>query len=87
MKYRGTVTSVESLGRMVQQGRLLNHLTQRELAARLGISQRYVWEVEAGKPTKHTERLFAMFRATGVTLIAEIEAPDGSDEPGSVDRG
>ena len=53
MKYRGTVSNAESLGRMVAQGRLLNHLTQRELADRLGISQRYVWEIEAGKPTKH----------------------------------
>lgn len=87
MKYRGKVSNAESLGRMVAQGRLLNHLTQRELADRLGISQRYVWEIEAGKPTKYTDRLFAMFRATGVTLMAEIEAPDGSSEPGSVDRG
>jgi len=86
MKYRGTVSSAESLGRMIQQGRLLNDLTQRDLAERLGISQRYVWEIEAGRSTKYTDRLFAMMRATGVTLSAEITAT-GSDRGEDANRG
>lgn len=75
---RGRVTSAESLGRMVQHARQQRDMTQRELADQLGISQRYVWEIESGKPTKYTERLFETLRATGVQLWAEIpETNDG----------
>jgi len=70
--YTGKVTSPESLGRMLQQARLLNGLTQRELAERLGTTQRYIWEIEAGKPSIFVDRLFAMMRETGVELTATI---------------
>jgi len=70
--YTGKVTSPESLGRMLQQARLLNGLTQRELAERLGTTQRYIWEIGAGKPSIFVDRLFAMMRETGVELTATI---------------
>jgi transcriptional regulator with XRE-family HTH domain len=73
MSYTGTVTSAESLGRILQQSRLLAGLSQRELAERLGTSQRYIWEIEAGKPSIYTERLFAMMRETGMSLTATID--------------
>ena len=77
MSYTGKVTSAESLGRILQQSRLLARLSQRELAERLGTSQRYIWEIEAGKPSIYTERLFAMMRETGMTLTATIDTGDG----------
>lgn len=77
MSYTGKVTSAESLGRILQQSRLLAGLSQRELAERLGTSQRYIWEIEAGKPSIYTERLFAMMRETGMTLTATIDTGDG----------
>lgn len=67
--------SAEAMGRMLQQGRLLRGITQRELAEKLGISQRYVYEIESGKPTIFAERLFQMMRATGVRFYAEIDDP------------
>lgn len=76
MVIRGTVSSPESLGRILQQARLLAGLSQRQLADRMGVSQRYIWEMEAGKPSKYTDRLFAMMRETGMTLSASIETPD-----------
>ncbi len=76
MKYTGKVTSPESLGRILQQARLLNSLSQRELAERLGTTQRYIWEIEAGKPSIFMGRLFAMMRETGVELSATIQAPE-----------
>ncbi|MDO5092434.1 MAG: helix-turn-helix transcriptional regulator [Propionibacteriaceae bacterium] len=69
----GVVTSPESLGRILQQSRLATRLTQRELAEQLGISQRYVWEMETGKPSLYTDRLFAYMRATGMRLTATID--------------
>ncbi|MFD3507458.1 helix-turn-helix domain-containing protein [Nocardia sp. NPDC058666] len=73
MAYQGKVTSAESLGRILQQARLLNGLSQRELAQRLGTTQRYIWEIEAGKPSIYTDRLFAMMRETGMHLTATID--------------
>ena len=78
--YTGKVTGPESLGRVLQQSRLLSGLTQRELADRLGISQRYVWEIEAGKPSVFTERLFAFMRETGMTLTATIAMSEEGDD-------
>jgi hypothetical protein len=76
MAYTGKVTSAESLGRILQQARLLSGLSQRELATRLGTSQKYVWELEAGKPSILMDRLFAAMRETGMELTATI-TPQG----------
>ncbi len=75
MVLRGEIPSAESLGRILQQGRLLRGLSQRDLARELGISQRWVWEMEAGKPGLLTDRLFQMLHATGVRLYAELDDP------------
>jgi HTH-type transcriptional regulator / antitoxin HipB len=74
VSYTGKVTSPESLGRILQQARLLNGWSQRELAARIGTTQRYIWEIESGKPSIFTERLFAVMRETGTELTATIGA-------------
>jgi HTH-type transcriptional regulator / antitoxin HipB len=78
MPYTGKVTNPESLGRILQQARLLNGWSQRELAARIGTTQRYIWEIEAGKPSIFVDRLFSLMRETGTELNATIE-PRGSD--------
>jgi len=70
------VSSPQSLGRILQQARLVAGLSQRELAQRLGTTQRYVWEMEAGKPSIFVDRLFAAMRETGMELTATI-----ADEP------
>ncbi|NJC24112.1 transcriptional regulator with XRE-family HTH domain [Arthrobacter pigmenti] len=75
MILRGEVRNAEALGRMLQQGRALQGMSQRQLAERLGIGQKWVWEMEQGKPGILTDRLFEMLRATGVRLYAEIDEP------------
>jgi HTH-type transcriptional regulator/antitoxin HipB len=62
------VTGPESLGRLIQQARLSSSMTQDELAEQLGISQRAVTEIETGKATIQTRRIFEMLRATGANL-------------------
>jgi len=78
VEFTGKVTSAESLGRILQQARLLQGLSQRELAERLGTTQRYIWEIEAGKPSIFVERLFAMMREIDVELSATIRSPETS---------
>jgi HTH-type transcriptional regulator/antitoxin HipB len=76
VEYTGKVTSPKSLGRILQQARLLSGMSQRELADRLSTTQRYIWEIEAGKPSIFMDRLFALMRETGVELSATIRARD-----------
>jgi HTH-type transcriptional regulator/antitoxin HipB len=73
---RTEIDSPEMLGFALQQGRLVQGLSQRELAAQLGIGQKWVWEMEGGKPGILTTRLFAMLNATGVRLYADLPLPD-----------
>ncbi len=75
MVITGKVNSAESLGRILQQARLLHGMSQRELAERLGTTQRYIWEIEAGKPSIFMDRLFAAMRETGMELTATIQTP------------
>lgn len=81
MTLRGQVRNAEALGRMLQQGRMLQGLSQRQLAEQLGIGQKWVWEMEQGKPGLLTERLFEMLRATGVRLYAEVDEPEEKPSP------
>jgi transcriptional regulator with XRE-family HTH domain len=76
MAFTGKVTSAESLGLFLQQARLLAGLSQRELARQLGTTQKYIWELEAGKPSIVMDRLFEAMRATGMELTATITPPD-----------
>lgn len=76
MEFTGKVTSAESLGRILQQARLLRGLSQRGLAERLGTTQRYIWEIEAGKPSIFMERLFATMREVDIELSATIRPPE-----------
>jgi len=70
------VSSPFSLGQVIQQSRLQQGLSQRDLANMLGISQKWVWEMEQGKPGILMDRLFKMLDATGVALSAEFEVTD-----------
>ena len=78
MVYRGELRNPAALGLALQQGRVARGVSQRELAAELGLTQRWISELEAGKPGKFTDRLFEVMRATGVRLYAEIDRPDAA---------
>jgi transcriptional regulator with XRE-family HTH domain len=75
---RGTVRDSGGLGLLLQQGRLAAGLTQRQLADQLNVSQSYIWALESGKDVKVLDRIFAVMRATGVTMALEV--PDGQPQ-------
>ena len=66
------LVNAAALGNILRTSRLQRGLGQRELAETLGISQRYVVEIERGKPTKALERIFDFMRETRVDLYAEV---------------
>jgi len=76
MTLTGGVSSPQALGRLLQQARLSQGLSQQQVANRLGISQAYVSELESGKTSLALMRIFEIMRLTGMTLQAEIpESP------------
>jgi HTH-type transcriptional regulator / antitoxin HipB len=64
------------LGDLLVELRTRAGLSQRELAERLGVSQRYVVELEQGKQTKSIERLLAFVKTTGGALYLELGGDD-----------
>ena len=77
MKLTTTIKNPYTLGQVIQQSRLQQGFSQRELAKMLGVSQRWVWEMEQGKQGLLMERLFMVLEKTGVILSAEFEAKGG----------
>jgi transcriptional regulator with XRE-family HTH domain len=79
MALKGGVASPQALGRLLQQARLAQGLSQQQVAEALGISQSYVSELEGGKTSLALMRIFEIMRLTGMKLDAEIpEGPAGS---------
>lgn len=60
--------SPEVLGRCLAEARAKRGLTQSQVASTLGISRRYLCEIEAGKPGLYSERLFRLLGLLGVDL-------------------
>jgi len=73
MQLKTKVKDSYTLGQVIQQSRMQQNLSQRELAGMLGISQKWVWEMEQGKPGILMDRLFQILQKTGVTLYAEFD--------------
>ena len=75
MPFRAEVHDTSTLGFALQQARLVKGLTQRQLAEQLGVSQRYIWELEAGKESLAITRLLGALKATGATLYIDVPEP------------
>ena len=80
MKLTTTIKNPYTLGQVLQQSRLQQGCSQRELANMLGVSQKWVWEMEQGKPGLLMDRLFMFLEKVGVTLLAEFETKDVSEQ-------
>lgn len=74
------VRSGAELGKAIKRARYAQGVTQRELARRLGASQRYVTDIERGGPRLFAERLFAALHFLGLRL--ETVEPDPVDGVG-----
>jgi len=66
------------LGRFLRTLRTERDLTQNELAELLGVSRRYVYEIESGKPSLYSDRLFALLRVLDARLLVEADVPSRS---------
>jgi len=67
------VNSPADMGRLVRHVRVQHGMTQRQLAARLGVTHRWLSELESGKGKQANERYFAVRGALGIRLRAEVD--------------
>ncbi|GIG30416.1 helix-turn-helix transcriptional regulator [Cellulomonas marina] len=65
------VATPEQLGRWLREQRESLELTQEQLADELGITRQYLHEIESGKPSLYTSRLFSLLRLLGARLKVE----------------
>jgi HTH-type transcriptional regulator/antitoxin HipB len=72
MAQHAIVRDAAHLGRMLREGRDSQGISQRDLAERLGVTQRDIYNMESGKPTKYAHRLFQVMAATGLTMTIEL---------------
>ena len=79
MKITTRIKDPYTLGQVIQQSRLAKGLSQRGLAEKLGVSQKWIWEMEQGKPGILMGRLFHILDSTDIALLAELEVK-GRDE-------
>jgi len=79
MRLKTKIKDPYTLGQIIQQSRMQRDLSQRDIAGMLGISQKWVWEMEQGKPGILMDRLFLMLQKTGVTLYAEFDVEESPE--------
>ena len=60
---------LSSLALFVKQRRKLLHLSQPEMAAKAGVGQRFVRELEQGKPTLRLDKVNQVLRLFGHEMV------------------
>ncbi|MDX2026825.1 helix-turn-helix transcriptional regulator [Microcella sp.] len=66
------IGSQRDLGALIRTIRERHGYTQRELAAALGTTQRYIFEIEKGLPKRVDDNFYALLGKLGISLIAEV---------------
>ncbi len=70
---RALIEEPGDLGFLIRRIRESHGLNQRQLATRLAISQRYLSELESGKPKRIDAHYLSVLAALGIALTAEVE--------------
>lgn len=74
MEARGVIENAADLGRIVNAVRREHNLSQAQLARLVGVSQRYLSELETGKPKVFDDDFVRLLAKIGVHLEARIQA-------------
>ena len=70
---RAIITNPADLGRVVRRVRESRGWTQRQLAEALGSTQRYIYELETGKPKRADAQFFSIIARLGIKLTATTD--------------
>ncbi len=75
------IHTAADLGRLIRQARQARGWTQAELAARCGTGERFIVELENGKPTAQLGKALTAAREVGLKLASHPSGPAASREP------
>lgn len=70
---RGYIDEPADLGRIVLATRLGHKLSQDALSAQLGISQRYLSELERGRTKLFDDKFIGVLNQLGIRLTVEVD--------------
>ena len=73
------IRKIADLGAIVKAVRETGGTRQEDLATSLGFSRDYLRELESGKPTLFTTRLFRTLRRLGITISVTYQIPCRGD--------
>jgi y4mF family transcriptional regulator len=71
------IETPQDFGAAVAHGRRALGLTQRELALAIGVGERFIVELERGKPTAQLGKALAAAKAVGLRLADVADEPAG----------
>ena len=79
--------SIRDLAAVVRGRRRDLGLSQAELAARAGVSRKWIYQFEAGKPTAELRLILAVLEALGLVLdVTHEEQAPGEQPTSDLDR-
>jgi y4mF family transcriptional regulator len=70
------ITNTIDMGKLIRSTRKKAKLTQAELAAASGIGERFIRELEKGKPTCQLEKALLVTQMLGIKLDAQLPPSD-----------
>lgn len=73
---RYTIRTPEELGAVISDRRRDAGKSQRELASEVGLSQRYLSQIETGRSSAVTRHAFRLLRRMGATITISFDEPD-----------
>lgn len=75
------ISTATDFGARVARARRALGLTQRDLALAIGVGERFIVDLEAGKPTAQLGKALAAAKAAGLRLVDEADPGRGPPPP------
>lgn len=83
----GKISSPDQLARCIRAVRVAAGLRQADAAALCGVSERFLNDLENGKPSAQLEQVLRVCKGLGITLELIPPMPIATDAPVSMKRG
>ncbi|NBV06253.1 MAG: transcriptional regulator [Proteobacteria bacterium] len=65
------ILSCKDLGKLIQDSRKSQNFTQKQLAAICGVGERFIVDLEKGKPTCSINKALKIAQSLGIKIIAK----------------
>ena len=71
------IKDIKDLGKFIEETRKAHHLTQEQLAARVGVSRRFIYQLENGsRESFHLGKVLLLLRRINLELIISHRKPE-----------